>query len=179
MWKEKGLRKCRDRDRGVGIMLFFLWVFLLLGICAESMRMSLSRVPVSILSRILWKYCAQMIVVVTLSLLKASIHSKYKSLSYSPPSLRTRNSFIAQIKFCLSSSLRILGFLILAPIKKNPAFFKNLKAAIKNFSFFQCFDPHECLKPVFLDSLLSDKSKSEQTHLLFICNPRHQNNFSS
>ncbi len=122
VWKEKGLRKCRDRDRGVGIMLFFLWVFLLLGICAESMRMSLSRVPVTKLSRILWKYCAQMIVVVTLSLLKASIHSKYKSLSYSPPSLRTRNSFIAQIKFCLSSSLRILGFLILASIKKKSCF---------------------------------------------------------
>ncbi len=99
-------------------MLLFLWVFLLLGICAERMRMSLSRVSVAILSWILWKYCAQMIVVVTLSLLKASIHSKYKSLSYSPPSHRTLNSFIAQIKFCLSSSLRILGFLIQASINK-------------------------------------------------------------
>lgn len=103
-------------------MLLFWWVFLLLGICAERMRMSSRRVSVTILSRILWKYCAQMIVVVTLSLLKASIHSKYKSLSYSPPSLRTLNSFIAQIKFCLSSSLRILGFLIQVSIKKKSGF---------------------------------------------------------
>jgi hypothetical protein len=77
-------------------MLVFLWGFFLLGICAESMRVSLSRVPVTKLSRILWKYCAQMIVVVTLSPRKASIHSKYKSLSYSPPSLRTLKSVIAQ-----------------------------------------------------------------------------------
>lgn len=94
------------------------------------------------------------------------------SLSQNPKFLHCSNQVLFILKF---ENFRVFDLSLNQ--KKNPAFFKNLKAAIENFSFFQCFDPHECLKPVFLDSLLSDKSKSEQTHLLFICNPRLQNKF--